>query len=224
MPQAPSDDDDVVSPIDLRSMADAREWAATAMQKRPSREEFFQCFIAQLRELRLADTSVLELGSGPGFLAQRILQSIPGVLYTMLDFSPAMHELARERLQSLAHAVRPVEADFKCAGWTTGLGSFDAIITMQAVHEVRHKKHVAGLHRSVRSLLKTNGQYLVCDHYLGQDGMTNELLYMTVEEQRDALESAGFDIVTCLLRMGGLVLHSASMASRFLGPVVAQAT
>jgi len=152
------------------------------------------------------------LGSGPGFLAQRILESIPGVEYTMLDFSPAMHELARELLGSLAQAVRQVEVDFKRTGWTTGLGSFDAVITMQAVHEVRHKKRVAGLHESVRSLLKANGRYFVCDHHIGQDGVTNEALHMTVEEQRNALQLAGFNIVTCLLRKGGLVLHSALLS------------
>jgi hypothetical protein len=115
----------------------------------------------------------------------------------MLDFSPAMRELARERLGSLAQAVRQVEVDFKRAGWTTGLGGFDDVITMQAVHEVRHKKHVAGLHEPVRSLLTANGRYFVCDHYIGEDGMTNEALHMTVEEQRDALQSAGFNRVTC---------------------------
>jgi ubiquinone/menaquinone biosynthesis C-methylase UbiE len=203
--------EDIVSPIDLRTMADAREWADTALQKRPSREEFLQCFVAQLRAMGLARPSVLELGSGPGFLAQRILQSMPGVQYTMLDFSPAMHELACERLGTLAQTVRQVEVDFKRAGWTTGLGSFDAVITMQAVHEVRHKQHVAGLHACVRSLLKANGRYLVCDHYIGPDGMSNKALHMTVEEQRNALQSAGFNIVTCLLRRGGLVLHSASV-------------
>jgi cyclopropane fatty-acyl-phospholipid synthase-like methyltransferase len=184
---------------------------SSAMEKRPSREEFFQCFVAQLRGLRLAQPSVLELGSGPGFLAQRILEAMPSVQYTMLDFSLAMHELARERLGSLAQTVQQVEIDFKRAGWTTGLGSFHAVITMQAVHEVRNKKHVAGLHESVRSLLKANGRYLVCDHYIGQDAMRNEALHMTVEEQRNALQSAGFNIVTCVLRRGGLVLHSASV-------------
>src|SRR5713226_2083118 len=91
MPPVVFGDEDVVSPIDFRTMADAREWATTAMEKRPWREEFFQCFVTQLRALRLDQPSVLELGSGPGFLAQRILDSMPGVQYTMLDFSPAMH-------------------------------------------------------------------------------------------------------------------------------------
>jgi SAM-dependent methyltransferase len=210
MPPAASSDEDVASPIDLRSVSDARQWAATAMARRPWREEFFQCFVDQLRAMRSDRLAVLELGSGPGFLAQRILAAVPGVAYTMLDFSPAMHALARERLGPLARAVRQVEADFKRAGWAAGLGEFDAVVTMQAVHELRHKKHVAGLHATVRSLLKPTGRYLVCDHYVGPGGMTNAALYMTVAEQRQALAQAGFAAVTALMQKGGLVLHSAA--------------
>ncbi len=92
-----------------------------------------------------------------------------------------------------------------------GFGTFDAVITMQAVHEVRHKRHVPGLHASVRSLLKSNGRYLVCDHYVGSDGMKDKALHLTVEEQRDALQLAGFNNVGCILRKDGLVLHSATV-------------
>jgi hypothetical protein len=46
----------------------------------------------------------------------------------------------------------------------------------------------------------------VCDHYVGADGMTNEALYMTVDEEQRCLEAAGFN-VTILLKMRGLVLH-----------------
>jgi SAM-dependent methyltransferase len=203
-------DQDVVSPIDLRTMTDARAWAATAMEKRPWREEFFQCIVAELRGLRPARPSVLELGSGPGFLAQRILERIPAVRYTMLDFSPAMHELARERLGPLAQTVRQVETDFRTPGWSAELGRFDAVVTTQAVHELRHKKHAAGLHASVRCLLEPDGRYLVCDHYVGCDGMSDATLYMTVDEQRHTLQTAGFNSVASLLQERGLVLFSAA--------------
>jgi hypothetical protein len=63
----------------------------------------------------------------------------------------------------------------------------------------------------VRSLLKANGRYLVCDHYVGPDGMKDEALHMTVAEQRDALQLAGFGSVRCVLQKDGLVLHSAAM-------------
>jgi SAM-dependent methyltransferase len=207
-------DDDIPSPIDLRTMADARAWATAASKKRPAREDFFQCFVDELGRLGLARPSVLELGSGPGFLARRVLEAIPAVHLTMLDFSRAMHELAREHLGPLAYMVRQIEADFKSPGWTTGLGDFDAVITMQAVHEVRHKKHVAALHAAVRGLLKANGRYLVGDHYVGPDGMKDHALHMTVEEHGDALRMAGFTSVRCVLRKDGLVLHSAAMDDR----------
>jgi SAM-dependent methyltransferase len=202
--------DDVPSPIDLRLTDEAHEWAASAMSKRPWRQYFFQQFIEELRVVDGAPLRVLELGSGPGFLAQRILEAIPSVEYTMLDFSQAMHDLARERLGSLMGHVRFIMADFKRDGWNEGLGGeFDAVVTMQTVHELRHKKHALGLHQTVRSLLNARGRYLVCDHYVGPGGMGNLALYMTVEEQRDCLEAAGFQAVTNLLDMRGLVLHRA---------------
>ena len=80
---------------------------------------------------------------------------------------------------------------------------------MQAIHELRHKAHASRLHSQVRKVLKPGGAYLVCDHYVGEDGMTNDQLYMTVAEQRAALEAAGF-AVTEMLRMRGLVLHRAA--------------
>lgn len=65
------------------------------------------------------------------------------------------------------------------------------------------------LHRQVRPLLLGTGAYLVCDHYVGEDGMRNDQLYMSVEEQRQALLTAGFSHVVEVMRKGGLVLHSA---------------
>jgi SAM-dependent methyltransferase len=202
--------DDVPSPIDLRLADDARQWAATAMSKRPWREQFFQQFIKELRALDAAPLRVLELGSGPGFLAQRVLEAIPSVDYTMLDFSQAMHDLARERLGPLMRHVRPIVMDFKSEGWADNLGQFDAVVTIQAVHELRHKKHALALHQTVRSLLSMKGWYLVCDHYAGRDGMQNTALYMTVEEQCGCLEAAQFGTVTNALEMHGMVLHRAT--------------
>ncbi len=198
---------DVPSPIDLRLMSDARPWAAAALGKRPVRPEFFDAFA---REIGVDGARVLELGSGPGFLAGHLLHALPSLAYTALDFSPAMHELAAERLGERAARVRFVERSFREADWVDGLGPFDAIVTHQAVHEVRHKDHVPALHAQARALLAPGGKYLVCDHYLGGDGLSNEQLYMTVDQQREALLGAGFASVEAVLVKGGLVLHRAT--------------
>ena len=199
--------EDVPSPIDLRSMPDARAWADTALDKRPWRTEFFEAFAAAIEK---NVHRVLELGSGPGFLVRHLLIARPDLDYVALDFSPAMHELARQCLLDLAARVTFVERDFREPQWGEGLGRFPCVVTHQAVHELRHKRRAVGLHRQVKQLLEPDGIYLVCDHYAGDGGMTNEHLYMQIDEQRQALTDAGFGEVTEVLRKGGLVLHRAS--------------
>lgn len=203
--------DDVPSPIDLRLEEDARQWTELAMLRRPWRAKFFA---AMATEIRAASGGrpcrVLELGSGPGFLAAFLLECLPDITLVALDFSAPMHALARQRLGRLAARVQFVERSFREPGWTDGLGQFDFVVTNQAVHELRHKRHALPLHAQVRGCLVPKGRYLVSDHYLGEGGMSDDQLYMTVAEQRAALVAAGFSSVEQLMLKGGMVLHRAS--------------
>jgi ribosomal protein S18 acetylase RimI-like enzyme/predicted O-methyltransferase YrrM len=199
---------DVPSRIDLRRTEDAREWADTAMRKRPWRMEFFQQVVATFVKAGVERGTVLELGSGPGFLAHHVLTMLPNIAYVALDFSRAMHALARERLGDLVNRVRFVEADFRHPGWDEGLGLFDAVATVQAVHELRHKRHAPALYSAVKNLLKPGGLLLVCDHVVGPGAMSDAALYMTLEEHEAALRDVGF-LNTRLLQHGGLVLYEA---------------
>jgi hypothetical protein len=47
------------------------------------------------------------------------------------------------------------------------------------------------------------------DHYVGEDGMHDNELYMTIDEQKASLHEAGFD-VDQLLKLKGMVLHLAA--------------
>jgi ubiquinone/menaquinone biosynthesis C-methylase UbiE len=201
---------DVPSPIDLRLIADASEWEATAMQQRPWRTEFFAKFADELAHLKPAANRVLELGSGPGFLASRLLSAFPDLRMTLLDFSEAMHALAQRRVGAMADRVEFILRSFKNSEWVQGLHEFDAVITNQAVHELRHKRHAKELHRQVTTVLRSGGTYLVCDHFAGAGGMTNDQLYMTVAEQKAALESAGYASVRQILMKSGMILHRAT--------------
>jgi SAM-dependent methyltransferase len=202
--------DDVPSPIDLRQMPDAAEWEQSAMSKRPWRREFFAQFADQIAAAPKKVHRVLEIGSGPGFLARHLLETLSDISYVLLDFSPAMHELATSRLIGLENRIRFIERDFKQENWYESLGRFDCVVTNQAVHELRHKRHATQLHSQVRGILEREGLYLVCDHFVGDGGMTNTQLYMSVEEQKQALLAAGFIWVEEILTKGGLVLHRAT--------------
>lgn len=104
---------DVPSPIDLRLMSQASEWESTAMSKRPWRTEFFAEFAAAIKAAPIPVSRVLELGSGPGLLAEHLLNALPSVSYFALDFSRAMHQLAETRLGPLSARVQFVERSFR---------------------------------------------------------------------------------------------------------------
>jgi SAM-dependent methyltransferase len=185
--------DDIAITVDFRIAETARAWTDEADRKRPWREQMRGAFVSRLAAAR----RVLELGSGPGQLAERILRECTIDSYVLLDFAPPMHELARARVGSPAATF--VLADFKRAGWSAELGreAFDAIVTMQAVHELRHKRHAIALYREARTLLRPGGQLLVCDHLPLDDTPISAALYATIEEQHAFMRDAGFtDVVT----------------------------
>jgi hypothetical protein len=176
-------DGDVLSPIDLQTMEDARAWEASAMIKRPWRTDFFLEFKNAIASANFPIKRVLELGSGPGYLADYLIAALPSLEY--------------------------VQRSFREEDWMHGLGNFDCVVTLQAVHELRHKRHTATLHAGVKSILNTPGLYLVCDHTVGVGGMRDNELYMTLGEQRDALSDSGFSKVEPVLCKEGLALHLA---------------
>jgi ubiquinone/menaquinone biosynthesis C-methylase UbiE len=177
------------------------------MQKRPWRTDVFARFAQELERMIPPARRLLELGSGPGFLASKLLDQFAALRMTLLDFSEPMHMLARKRLGAGADRVEFALRSFKDADWPKGLGLFDAAVTNQAVHELRHKRYAVELHRQTASALRPGGVYLVCDHYFGPGGMTNDELYMTAAEQKAALEAAGFQQVVEVLLIGGMVMH-----------------
>lgn len=204
---------DVPSPIDFKKMEDAKAWEQAAMQ-RPFRKDFFSAIYTEIEALEIQGLKILELGSGPGFLAEHILSHVQNVNYTLLDFSAAMHELARQRLSGLSgNNIQYLERNFKENDWIEGIEQVDVIVTIQAVHELRHKRYAADFFSQVRCLLNPDGMLLFCDHYFGDDGMNNDQLYMSRIEQRQALESAGYCVSDILIK-GGRALYKALLAMK----------
>lgn len=205
--------DDVPSPIDLRDEADAHTWVREADLKRPWRTQLRDAFAAQLAAMIPPAHRVLELGSGPGLLAERILRSCAVERYTLFDFSPPMLAISRERLGANP-ASRFVLGDFKQPDWMRELDApFDAVVTMQAVHEIRHKRHVPGVYRQIHGILRPGGRLLVCDHNPLDTSARAAALHATEAEQHAALASAGFVGVTTHLVIDLLYLCSGERAA-----------
>lgn len=178
---------------DFHDPAVAAEWADAAARKRPWRPMLFDHFVAAATDV--AGRRVLELGSGPGFLAEQVLDRCPSVArYTLLDFSDAMLALSRRRLARHVDRTRFVQADFKRESWPALAGGpFDLIFSLQAVHELRHKRHAARFYARARPLFSPTGRLVVCDHLPEVAPIaSHRRLYMTIAESLAVLTSAGF--------------------------------
>jgi SAM-dependent methyltransferase len=205
---AQAEEQDVPSSIDLRDRGDAAEWAATADVKRPWRAEIRAAIAVLVRDAMPPPRRVLELGPGPGLLAEAVLDACRLERYTLLDFSAPMLDMCSQRLGKRP-AVDYIQADFTRADWAATLpASFDAVLAMQAVHEIRHKRHTARLYAQVRSVLAPGGWLVVCDHEPFGDDIRRLRLYATVDEQHAALAAAGFSELTTHQVLRGLYLCS----------------
>src|SRR5262245_29398666 len=83
---------------DWDSAEEVAAWAEEADRIRPWRAAIRDHIARRVATLP-PGARVLELGSGPGFLAHRVLQRCPSLEgYTLLDFSEPMLALSQERL------------------------------------------------------------------------------------------------------------------------------
>ncbi len=80
---------------------------------------------------------------------------------------------------------------------------------MQAVHEVRHKRHVPALYREIFRVLWPSGLFVVCDRTPEDDSIRSTALFMTADEQLEALRRAGFIDVRLITSGDALALCEA---------------
>ena len=197
---------------DWDSVAEASAYGDSADKKWPWRSKIRDRIAARVATLS-PRARVLELGSGPGLLAHRVLEQCPNLeTYTLVDFSEPMLALSRERLVAFPAAAF-VHQSFKSNDWARSIAAgFDCVVSMQAVHELRHKCHARRLYEQVYHVLTASGLFLICDHTPFDDSPNTMALYMTEQEQQQALAHAGFININVELSLSGLVLYAGERA------------
>jgi SAM-dependent methyltransferase len=188
-------DEDIPPGVDFLLEDAALKWAEEAEAKLGLRINFFAAFVQAIEAHVPRVCNVLELGSGPGFLAEYILSRCPAIEhYTLLDFSQHMLAMSGTRLAACGARASFLRMDFKRSGWADKVEAvYDCIVTIQAVHELRHKRHAPKFYEECSRILKNGGLLLVCDRLPQDDSNRNRALFMTEEEQLAAIRDAGFD-------------------------------
>jgi SAM-dependent methyltransferase len=184
------------------------EWVATTPQL-PHRTPILDALSSALPD---DARRVVELGAGPGFLAEHLLAQHRAIdEYVLVDVSQPMHDLARERLAHEAVRVRHVDADFRTPQWVDAVPhAVDAVVTLQAVHELRHASRIPALYEQVHSILRPGGTFLVAD--LVNERAGERAHYLTTFEHLCVLLDAGFFDVDCVLDLGPIACVEALRA------------
>jgi SAM-dependent methyltransferase len=185
---------EVPSDHDFFDPAYVKQWTDSIVRFRPERQRLFKVFAAEATRIKKAALSVFELGCGPGFLAEALLQNCRIERYTLIDFSPQMLELSRSRLARFKDRTVFVQLDFKKSNWTAAVpADFDLIVSLQAVHELRHASRIPKLYAQLFKLLVPGGSLLICDHVNSSSHSGHRAAhFMTVEEHLSTFKEVGF--------------------------------
>jgi ubiquinone/menaquinone biosynthesis C-methylase UbiE len=108
---------EVPSDHDFFDPAYVNYWSESISRYRPERKRLFEVSAAEAARIKKGTLSVLELGDGPGFLAEALLKNCEIARYTLVDFSPKMLDLSRSRLATFQDRTVFIQADFKKPDW-----------------------------------------------------------------------------------------------------------
>jgi tRNA (cmo5U34)-methyltransferase len=170
---------------------DPDTFLATMLEEIPGYEDLQKTVAVAAR-----GQNVLELGTGTGATAVRILARNSGARWTGIDASVAMLERARERLPDADLGLQRLEDPLP-------EGRFDLVVSVLAVHHLDGPKK-RDLFRRVADV----GDFFVLGDLVVAERVEDAVIEIdwvidvpsTVPEQIGWLEEAGFDVETTYVR------------------------
>lgn len=172
---------------DWSSAEYAKQWAEGQDPKEREREEPFRLMTEVIPYPKDAPITILDLGSGPGALCKFLLGYFTNAKGVCHDGSDAMIKLGQRRLADFKDRVGHVQADFSHRGWSEKIGgSFEAVVSSIAIHNVRAYDTIQSIYSEAHSLLKPGGCFLNFDR-----------MRPSLDDQLKWLREIGFDNVKC---------------------------
>jgi len=132
----------------------------------PDREERFTALIDAVEaEAGRPDPLVLDLGSGPGSLAVRLLERMPAATVIAIDTDPLLLALGRAAYPARA-GLRFTDLDLRSPGWASQLGldrPADAAVSTTALHWLAPPA-LEAMYAELVTVLRPSGLLLDGDH------------------------------------------------------------
>ena len=162
----------MIGPMSIDTGAPWTEWLRSWEDQQgghmPDREERFDVMIAALRAHCGDSPRVVDLGSGPGSLASRVVRALPEATVVAVDLDPVLLEIGRHALRD-EQRITFVDADLSDPRLAEIAGTgFDAAMSTTALHWLS-RDHLAGLYRSLAAMLRPGGIFLNGDRHHGEE-------------------------------------------------------
>lgn len=189
---------------DLRTQEDVAEWTASLQIRYPERTEVMQHLAVQLKALPFPALQVVELGPGPGLLAELLLHELPQMHYTGFDSSDLLLAHAQNQLAPFGPRARLIQADLNAGDWLAHLpAEVNAFISLQALHDLGDESHINRVYGLARRLLVPGGLLLNADFVVspGQDN-PDQPGRRSIPRHLELLHAHGFERVSCTLELG----------------------
>jgi SAM-dependent methyltransferase len=149
-----------------RAMQWVSRWDAQQQLYMPDREERFTALIDAVEAgTGRDDPLVLDLGCGPGSLAVRLLERIPGASVVAIDDDPLLLALGRAAHGGLP-GLRFADQDLRAPGWAGALAldrAADAAVSTTALHWLRAGA-LRSMYAQLATVLRPGGLLLDGDH------------------------------------------------------------
>jgi SAM-dependent methyltransferase len=153
--------------------AAAREWVARWDQQQErylsDREDRFTVLIDAVEAgTGRPDPLIVDLGCGPGSLAVRLLDRLPGATVVAVDADPVTLSLGRAAYADVP-GLRFLDLDLRAPGWQAGLGldlgrrQLDAVVSTTALHWLTAAE-LRELYGVLAGVLRPGGLFLDGDH------------------------------------------------------------
>ena len=174
----------------------SQEWAQR-FEATPERQRLFTDMADLLEASIPNEATVLELGIGPGYLAQYLLERFNSINYIGLDFSKPMLDIAGSRLSTFQKRLQLVQADLTADDLDELLpGRLDAVVSTWALHDLGSPENTKRVYAQVRKVLEgvfINGDFIKP----AQIGMDFEAGRFEVSLHLQMLKELGFRHVSC---------------------------
>lgn len=192
---------------DVQTATDVIQYQKRLTDGYTDRPQIIQQIIEAIQQLEVARPTVAELCVGPGQLAQEMCAAIPTIRYIGLDFIQPFLDFTADKLAAIQADAAFVHADLTGQDWDSQLAqaaqpaSFDAIVSMQSIHDVGGAERAAVIYQRCHQLLAPNGIFINADliTQVGEEANARPGR-LTAPHHLTLLNAAGFAHSDCLFQ------------------------